>query len=204
MKKLLVLFIILLLVVGGCTKIISPEKRIEELFEASRNLDVAHISELIDPSQLDNKEQIRKSFSEEELLSEGDPFTGKLLGYFRDSARLIDYELLELEIDGDEAWASLKVSHVDSSELLSEIFTELINRAFEFYKEDVDPDQVYSAIIDDVVPESLEPSFERELELELVKLDDKWYFKSLDRDFIDILSAGFIRAAENLDFFGDL
>ncbi len=202
MKRILLIILVLALVVG-CSPSSGPEGSLEALFEASKKLDSPSIAGLIDPANQENISQIEEFFQEDSPLKENNPVEKNLETYFKDSAQLISYRVLESEVKGEEARFKIEVDHVESKELLQRIFMEIFSRAFEFSFEDFDPDEIYSDIIRDVMPEKLEATGRKILDLELVRLDKKWYFKELGEDYLDVLSAGFLTAASSLDFFGE-
>lgn len=201
MKKLLSLFLLVMLLITSCgLGSPGPDKTVDAFFTAAKTLDTQTMATLINPAKEEEIEGMKDFMKEEE----NDPFSSGFRDYFTEAATKISYKILETKIEEDRAKVSLEVQHVDSGSLLSDVFSEIFKRAFEvsFSGDVVNEEEMFTEIIADLVPETLEADATKTFTVELIKLEDKWYFDELNEELMDVLSAGFISAVENLDFFG--
>lgn len=206
MKKTLAVFLVTLFLLSSCSAGTGPEKSIASLFSAAQKLDTQTIAGLILPTNVEAVEKMKRVMSPEE---EDDIFTKSFRDYFTEAAKKISYKIIESKIDGDKAQISVESHYVDSGPLLSKVFSEIFRKAFElsFAGEEFDEAAqatLFQEIVAEQIPETLIADGSKTLTLNLVKHEGQWLFEDIGDDFIDVLSAGFVSAAENLDFFGDL
>ncbi len=202
MKRLLSTLLLALLLLTSCGGP-GPEKTVEAFFAAAKTLDTQAMASLILPSNTQTIEDLKGFLKEEE----DDIFTNSFREYFTQAAAEITHRVVETKVEGDKAKVTVEGTYVDSGTLLSDVFNELFRRAFEisFGGGEITPESqeiMFKEIIKDLIPQTLESNATKTFTVDLVKYEKQWYFDEISQEMMDVLSAGFVSAANKLDFFG--
>lgn len=165
MKKFLVIISCILLLVG-CSFTNTPTKKVEELFKKYQKLDDGVLSDL-------------------ELTTEGTNLTSEeqktnYMKAMKMQYSDLKYEIMDEEVDGDEATVTVKISVYDFYKVQKDADEYLKNHENEFLT-----DEVYDAakFMEYKLKNMVEASdrVEYTIEIDLVKEDDEWVTQALDK-----------------------
>lgn len=169
MKKVLVILSCMLLLVG-CDFSNTPKKKTEELFKKYQTLDDAVISDL-------------------ELTTEGSTLTSEnhkknYMKAMKMQYSDLKYEILDEEIDGDEAVVTVKISVYDFYKVQKDASDYLIGHPDEFLTDDVyDSGKFIEYKLKNM--NDATDRVEYTIKVNLVKEDDEWVTEELDKSTLE-------------------
>lgn len=166
MKKLIILFVSILLLCG-CDEINNtPTKQVESFFNRYQTLDSDVLDDL---DRVIAEEEVFDTTAREEYR--------KLI---KDQYRNLTYMIKEEKIDGDEATVSAEITVVDYSKVIAEAELYKNNNLDEFKDENGDYQvSKYSNYVIEQLKKAKD-KVKYTVEIELTKVDDKWKIKGID------------------------
>lgn len=186
MKKgiAILLSLIMVLLMAGCGKTESPSEVADKFFKAIKEKDSETISEIYEGNDLDLSKAGGEMMDDDSGLSKEvqEKFIEKIFDF--------DYEISDEEIKDDEATVKVKITSYALGDMIASVYTDLVAWAVENMFDapsEEDTAKKTSEIFTEKLDET-EKTFTKEMNLKLVKKDDKWIVsKDLDSD--DLLNA---------------
>ena len=166
MKKLIILFVSIILLCGCDDINNTPTKQVEAFFNKYQTLDKDVLDDL---DRIIAEEEMFDTTAREEYR--------KLI---KDQYRNLTYMIKEERIDGDDATVSAEITVVDYSKVIAEAELYKNNNLDEF-KDDNGDYQVskYSNYVIEELKKAKD-KVKYTVEIELTKIDDKWQIKGID------------------------
>ena len=199
MKKIIVviLLIVMLFPIVGCSSA-QPEDTVRNYFDAAQNLDIESMVSLIEPSNTEDIEETATLIEEQQ-----DDYPEFLIDYLKANAGKITYKIVESTINGDKAVVTVDCKYVDSGLIIKatigEVFVKMFGQAFSGVEmTDEETDQMWSNIMEEQIKTFDETFKEVNLNIDLVKREDKWYIAETSDEILDVVMSGFISAVKDV------
>lgn len=204
MKKIVisVLSILTIFALFGCNKLDvsdngdkGAEAVVISFFEAVKQFDLEKATENINGGDT----------SRFEISSEYQTKFPTFIKYLKESVSELTYEIVESNVDGNEATIKVNVKYVDSSGIAGNFITEALKKYLTaaINGVDVDSQEFYDELNDlfQQLVDTTEPKFqETTLDIKCVFSDNRWY---IDFDSLsileDIITSGFSDLAEKFN-----
>lgn len=200
------ILICLLIAITGCSGGDKPDKTVSEFIEGMKKFDLELMASKINPED-------RKDVDEMTNLSEeGDLMEKYFLDYIKSNAKKINYKINDSKIDGDKAVVSVDFKYVDGGPLFRATFAEYMKEmfalAFTDMNREITQEEYNEAFVSAMEEQSkvIEESFtEKTLEINCIKVDDKWYINEPSDEILDVAMSNLISVGEELNesFDGD-
>lgn len=214
MKKYLLpaLGMIMVLVLAACGGGSGPEKTVDNFMKSYKDLKIQEASEYL---ATELEEEYVGSLEEEsgdmniEDIKELDNYKAFEDG-FKKLTKMSKYEIVETNVDGDNAEVEIKLTYADAGEPLSNSLGEVLGQMFgmAFTMEDIDEDEANEKIMEmilETVAKNLE-SHEAETKeaqgvITLTKENDDWIITEFDDEIGNGLLFGLTEAIEDYNPF---
>ena len=186
MKRVIpvMLSLVLVLLLSGCGKTESPSEVTDRFFKAIKEQDTDTISEIYEGDDLDLSKAGGEITEDDSGLSE--ELQKKMMDMIFD----FDYEVGDEEIKDDDAVVKVKVTSYALGDTMTSVYTDLMSWALEnmFSAPSEEETQKKTSEIFTEKLEETEKSYTKEIEIKLVKKDDKWIV-SKENDSEELLNA---------------
>ena len=196
MKKALAIGLILALTLAltGCGN--KPETAIDKFFSAIKTYDSEAMSKALTPSETDNL-----GSASEYLKENTNPLEAPFIDYLKGNAAKITYEVTGTKVDGDEATVTVKCKYVDGSALfgniIKDLFAEFMSSTLE--GKDLTEEELQQMGVDllnDNIATAPETFTEKTIDVACVKVEGKWYVKSVSDELADVVSSNLFSTAK--------
>lgn len=202
MRKLIVLFCIIVVAsLVGCSAP-KPESTVSEFIEAGKKFDIVKMAQTFNPSNESNKE-IMEDFTREDSESENQ-YQAYFFDYFKENAKKITYQIKNSTIEGDQATVTVDFKYVNGGPLLKatigEVFTKVIAMAFSGVElSDEEMEQMFISTMKNQQNTVEELFIEKTIDIKLVLIDKQWYIDEPSDELLDVFTSNFVSVSNELD-----
>lgn len=199
MKKkrsiLVILSLVLTLFLTSCGK--KPDATVDTLFGAMKAFDLEKMQSVIDP---ENSKKESSDFTNfEEMIKNEEGSTKAILEYCKEKAQKIEYTIKDSKVEKDKATVNVHVKHVDGTDIMSKTMEEFMKQGSELDAADdeasqEESDKLFVSIFDKIAKESEDKMVEKDIVVNLVNKDNKWYVEDFNDDLLNIVLANFLNA----------
>ena len=179
-----------------------PEDTIVRFSDAMRSLDAEAMKEcLLNP---DNDELLADLGLDNESVTESEEDAIMELSKSKSEkwAKNLQYEIVNVDRDGDRAKVTVKYSYVDASpivqEIIKEIFTKAYDGSLDYFSEEEIDDYLELMIKEKLVTTTVAKS-EETVQYQLVKVNGEWVIADLPSEVYDISTMNLHSAAKEID-----
>lgn len=192
-SKLIILSVSLLVIItllSACAP--KPESSVESLFSAMKEFNIEKIQDLIDPdTKTDGNNQTLENYTDED-----DEYLKHLLEYFKEKSSKIEYQVKDSKVDGNNATVDVHVKYVDGGGLISNVFSKFLEEAITMAFTDADmseerSEEVFFSILNSEIDKSEDRFVDKDLKIDLIKKDNKWYLTELSDEILDVMLTNF-------------
>lgn len=202
MKKFIsIVAIIGLLFVTGCSSFAKPDKTVSDFIDAGKKFDLAQMAAFINPANTDGKTKITDITKDGN--KEANQYEKYFLDYFKENAAKITYTIKDSKIDGDKATVPVDFKYVNGSPLLKatigDVFSQAMSLAFTGVqmKED-DTNQLFMSAMKKQKANIQESFVEKTVDVNLVKVDNKWYIDKPSDELLDVFMSNFVSVGKEI------
>lgn len=192
-NKLIILSVslfVIVIILSACTP--KPESSVESLFSAIKEFNIERIQDLINPdTKTDRNNQTLENYTDED-----DEYLKHLLEYFKEKSSKIEYQVKDSKIDGSNATVDVHVKYVDGGALISNVFSEFFKEAITMAFTDGDmseerSEEVFFSILNSEIDKSEDRFVEKDIKVDLIKKENKWYLTELSDEILDVMLTNF-------------
>lgn len=196
--SILVIFAILFTV--GCSAAPKPESTVSAFIEAGKKFDLIQMRAMINPSNLGSMEKISDLNKED---SEN-IYQKHFINYFKENAAKITYTVKDSKIENDKAIVTVNLKYVNGGPLLIATLGDVLGRLMTLALSgtrvsDEETGQLFIDTLEAQKKNNLESFTEKTLDIQLIRLDKKWYIDKPNEEFIDIFLSNFISVMNDLN-----
>lgn len=201
-KKISIISITLLaLVVAiGCSAQDKPEDTVAEYIEGMKAFDIELMASKVNPEERGDLEDFSDLKDDEESLEKF------FLDYIEENAKKITYSINDSTIDADKALVNVDFKYVDGGPLFKATFGEYMANMFELAFTDTEKEiteEEYSAAFMTAMENQsqvIEETFtEKNLDINCIKIDDKWYIDEISDELLDVAMTNMISVGGELN-----
>ncbi len=200
MKKLLsmALLMVLAVVMTGCFSA-KPDKAVSDFIESGKLMDATKMATALNPDDKALQTQFKTDWE-----GSNNQDTKFIADYLKANAAKMTYTVKESKIDKDKAVVKVSIKFVDGGPIMKGAVTE-------FFKEAMPMAMSGTELTEEKATELMEKAFnnqiktvkettmEKELEVNCVKVKDKWYISEVKPELINAFVSNFITAGEELN-----
>lgn len=178
--------VMLLAILTGCGK--KPDATVDAFCKALQNSDDATISTLtVDGKDVNDNESDEVNEFEE---------------YIKELNKDIKYEIVDSSVDGDNAEVIVKFTYSDAREVIGEVITEYISKAFEVAfsgeADETDSDKVLQEILNDKKKTVELGEAKQTITFKCVKKDGNWLISDIPDEMLDVASGNLATALADI------
>lgn len=197
MKKkrslLIIMSLVFTLFLTSCG--VKPETSVDTLLSGMKSFDIEKIHSVIDPDE--GKEGSEDFETFEDMLEDEDDSTKAILEYCKEKSKKIEYKILDSKVDKDKAVVNVHVKYVDGTEVMSKTMSEFMQQgmALAFSGGDLSEEnsnKIFTSIFNKAVEETEDTFTEKDLKINLINKENKWYIKEFDDELLNIVLVNFI------------
>lgn len=202
MRKFMSLFIIfVMLFAAGCSTSPKPESTVSDFMEAGKKFDFTEMRAMINPSNLGSIEKV----SELNKKDSDNIYQKYFFDYFKENAAKITYTIKGSKFEkNDKAIVSVDIKYVNGGPLLITTLGDVLGRLMTLAMSgtrvnDEETGQMFIEALEEQKKNNPESFTKKTLDIQLIKLDKKWYIDEPNEEFIDIFLSNFISVMNDLN-----
>lgn len=193
----IVLLAIILISLVGCTPS-KPDATVKTFFEAVQRFDFDEMANTIVPDK-----QIEVLVEISDIQTENDEMPKEFYDFLKLNSGKLTYKILDTQVTGDKATVSVSVNYVDAGSIiqatLGEFFVKMLGLSFGATEPTEDmTEEMFMTLLNEQIELQEEEYKEKTVEVNLEKIDDRWYVADINDDLLDIIMSGFISALEEI------
>lgn len=184
----------------SCTNGVKAEDTVKGYFQAAKNFDGKAMAGFIAPSNATDRKEMEGLGS---ATAEENDISQYMLSYLKGNAKKMTYQVKSSQEDANKAKVTVESRYVDGGPFMKEVMGEALGQMITLAFSGKEPtEEEISTMFSSVIKEnsgSHPETFKTEtLDIELVKVENKWYINQVDNKMQDVITSGFFSVVDEM------